>query len=104
MWFKPRIGLACMPGYFIEMKEKYCLRWLVFVFAILGCSFRLAYAHHSFAFEFDANQQGSLIGEITEGRFVNPHVVYRMRPDGTEEDWQLQTHNVGVMLRLGWTA
>ena len=22
MWFKPRIGLACMPGYFIEMKEK----------------------------------------------------------------------------------
>jgi len=96
-------GIVRLVG-FIEMKEKYCLRWLVFVFAILGCSFRLAYAHHSFAFEFDANQQGSLIGEITEVRFVNPHVVYRMRPDGTEEDWQLQTHNVGVMLRLGWTA
>ena len=92
---------------FIEMKEKYCLRWLVFVFATLGCSFHSAYAHHSFAFEFDADQQGSLTGEITEVRFVNPHVVYRMQaeqPDGTEEDWQLQTHNVGVMLRLGWTA
>ena len=89
------------------MKEKYCLRWLVLVFATLGCSFHSAYAHHSFAFEFDADQQGSLIGEITEVRFVNPHVVYRMQaeqPDGTEEDWQLQTHNVGVMLRLGWTA
>jgi len=86
------------------MNEKYYLRWLALAFVILGCSFHSTYAHHSFAFEFDANQQGSLIGEITEVRFVNPHVVYRMRPDGTDEDWQLQTHNVGVMLRLGWTA
>ena len=103
-----RIGnLVPTLWFFIEMKEKYCLRWLVLVFATLGCSFHSAYAHHSFAFEFDADQQGSLTGEITEVRFVNPHVVYRMQagqPDGTEEDWQLQTHNVGVMLRLGWTA
>ncbi len=36
-------------------------------------------AHHSFAFEFDRNQNATLEGEVTWVRFSNPHVTYRVR-------------------------
>lgn len=64
-------------------------------------------AHHSFAAEYDANRHGTLRGEIVEVQFVNPHVRYLIRAeldDGTTEEWELQTHNVSTMVRMGWTA
>ncbi|HEY5623361.1 MAG TPA: DUF6152 family protein [Gammaproteobacteria bacterium] len=77
---------------------------MVAVFILVG--FDGAHAHHGFAFEFDTELQGSVAGEVTEVRFTNPHVVYMLSvetEDGAEE-WLLQTHNVGVMRRLGWDA
>ena len=64
-------------------------------------------AHHSFAAEYDANRHGTLRGEIVEVQFVNPHVRYLILAeldDGTTEEWELQTHNVRTMVRMGWTA
>lgn len=64
-------------------------------------------AHHSFAAEFDADMHGTLRGEIVDVQFVNPHVRYRIRAeqvDGSSEEWELQTHNVRTMVRMGWTA
>lgn len=64
-------------------------------------------AHHSFAAEYDADQHGTLRGEIVDVQFVNPHVRYRIRAeldDGSIEEWELQTHNVRTMVRMGWTA
>ncbi|MGE4657495.1 MAG: DUF6152 family protein [Gammaproteobacteria bacterium] len=89
------------------MKANTCLRCVAAALVLSGGVFHSVHAHHSFVFEFDPDQQGSLIGEVNEVRFVNPHVVYRMQaelPDGTTEAWRLQTHNVGVMQRLGWSA
>ena len=66
-----------------------------------------AHAHHAFAAEYDADQQGTLIGEVIEVRFINPHVRYLIRAemdDGAGEEWELQTHNVRTMVRMGWTA
>ncbi|MDD9996649.1 MAG: DUF6152 family protein, partial [Rhodospirillaceae bacterium] len=64
-------------------------------------------AHHSFAAEYDADLHGTLRGEIVDVQFVNPHVRYRIRAeqdDGSVEEWELQTHNVRTMVRMGWTA
>ncbi|MCH2668406.1 MAG: DUF6152 family protein [Gammaproteobacteria bacterium] len=62
-------------------------------------------AHHSFAFEFDRNQNATLEGEVTWVRFSNPHVTYRVRTqleNGAMEEWQVQTHNVGMLLGINW--
>ncbi len=64
-------------------------------------------AHHSFAAEYDADLHGTLRGEILDVQFVNPHVRYLIRAeleDGSSEEWELQTHNVRTMVRMGWSA
>ena len=80
---------------------------VVAALVLWACGLNQAQAHHGFAFEFDPEKQGSLIGEISEVRFTNPYVVYLVNAelsDGTTEEWLLRTHNVGVMRRLGWDA
>ena len=47
------------------------------------------------------------LAEVIEVRFINPHVRYLIRAemdDGAGEEWELQTHNVRTMVRMGWTA
>ncbi len=64
-------------------------------------------AHHSFAAEFDANAPGELTGVITEVRFSNPHVRYRVAvtaADGTVEDWEIQVGSVTALRPQGWLA
>ena len=64
-------------------------------------------AHHSFAAEFDANAPGELKGVITEVRFSNPHVRYRVavtKPDGTVEDWEIQAGSVTALRPQGWVV
>ena len=65
-----------------------------------------AQAHHAFAAEYDTDRHGTLIGEVIDVRFINPHVRYLIRAemdDGAGEEWELQTHNVRTMVRMGWT-
>ena len=62
-------------------------------------------AHHSFAFEFDADNKAFKEGQVTWVRFSNPHVTYRIKTElnnGSIEEWQIQTHNVRTMLRMNW--
>lgn len=64
-----------------------------------------AQAHHSFAAEFDANAQGELTGVITEVRFTNPHVRYRLdvkNAAGETESWELQTSSVTSISEQNW--
>ncbi|MGI9260226.1 MAG: DUF6152 family protein [Gammaproteobacteria bacterium] len=73
--------------------------------ALSLCGIKLAYAHHGFAFEFDVERQGTVVGMVTEVRYTNPHVVYMLdveAEDDTAEEWLVRTHNVRVMNRLGW--
>ncbi|MDR2212749.1 MAG: hypothetical protein LBE21_03885 [Pseudomonadales bacterium] len=64
-----------------------------------------ALAHHSFEAEFDANTHGEFSGVVTEVRFSNPHVRYRIdvtQPDGTVENWELQFGSVTSLRQQNW--
>ncbi|MGV3590508.1 MAG: DUF6152 family protein [Gammaproteobacteria bacterium] len=66
-----------------------------------------AIAHHSFSAEFDASKSGTLSGVITEVRFSNPHVRYRVdvkQPDGSVENWEIQAGSVTSLRPQGWVA
>ena len=61
--------------------------------------------HHSFAAEFDSENVGTISGKVVEVRFANPHVRYRVLAegeDGTNAEWEVQTHDVRTTLRMGW--
>ncbi|HHX81587.1 MAG TPA: hypothetical protein GX696_01215 [Pseudomonadaceae bacterium] len=63
-------------------------------------------AHHSFAAEFDSNARAELSGVVTEVRYSNPHVRYRIdvsAEDGGTESWELQTSSVTTLRQQGWT-
>ena len=62
-------------------------------------------AHHSFSADYDANNKGELAGKIARVQFRNPHVYYVIEaelPDGTTENWRLETHNIVTLRELGW--
>lgn len=64
-------------------------------------------AHHSFSAEFDASLSGEFTGVITEVRFSNPHVRYRLDvslPNGTVENWEVQAGSVTSLRPQGWVA
>lgn len=66
-----------------------------------------ALAHHSFSAEFDANLNGKFTGVVTEVRFSNPHVRYRIdvkQPDGTTVNWEVQAGSVTSLRPQGWVA
>lgn len=76
------------------------------VFVLIFSAFSLpVQAHHSFAAEFDADTKGKLVGTISEVRFSNPHVRYRLDvadAAGNVESWELQTSSVTSLRGQGW--
>lgn len=76
---------------------------ILFSIFTLAMSFALksAYAHHSFAAEFDANTRISVEGVVVEVRYRNPHVQYFIETDDSER-WNVQAQNVPTLRRRGW--
>ncbi len=75
--------------------------------AALAVQPTIVFAHHSFAAEFDANLNGKFTGVVTEVRFSNPHVRYRMdvkMPNGKTESWEIQAGSVTSIRPQGWLA
>ena len=65
-----------------------------------------AWAHHSFAAEFDEKKVVRLLGTVTEMEWVNPHAVIHMtvkNPDGTVTSWALEGNTPNSLLRAGLT-
>ena len=63
-------------------------------------------AHHSFAAEFDAAQPITLKGTVTKMEWINPHAwihVEVKKPDGTVENWEVETGNPSALVRRGFT-
>ncbi len=75
--------------------------------AWLGGQAMPAFAHHSFAAEFDAENTGELKGQIAQVWFNNPHVRYRLTTtgeDGSRQDWELQASSVTALATVGWNS
>lgn len=63
-------------------------------------------AHHAFAKDYQAGNEGVLEGKVTEVIFKNPHARYYLEvtnDDGSTELWDLQTMNLMALGRFGWT-
>jgi hypothetical protein len=63
------------------------------------------FAHHSFSAEFDASLPAKFTGVVTEVRFSNPHVRYRLdvkQADGSTENWEVQAGSVTSLRPQGW--
>ena len=66
-----------------------------------------AFAHHSFAAQYDASKPITLTGKVTKVEWTNPHVyIWIDAPDpktGKVVNWGLEMGGVNALIRLGWT-
>jgi hypothetical protein len=65
-----------------------------------------ALAHHAFAAEFDAKKPVKLRGTVTKMEWINPHAWIHIdvkKPDGTVEEWMIETGTPNTLLRRGFT-
>ncbi|MSO84047.1 MAG: hypothetical protein EXQ53_12265 [Acidobacteria bacterium] len=63
-------------------------------------------AHHAFASEFDAKRPVKFKGTVTKMMWVNPHAwiyVDVKKPDGSVEEWMVETGTPNTLLRRGFT-
>ncbi len=65
-----------------------------------------AWAHHSFAAEFDVTKPVKLVGTVTKMEWINPHSWIHMdvkNPDGTVTSWMIEGGSPNALLRRGFT-
>jgi hypothetical protein len=80
-----------------------------FVFLIAGLTLLApagAFAHHSFAAEYDTKKPVTLKGTVTKVEWTNPHARFYIdvKDDGgTVTNWNLELASPNVLVRQGWT-
>ena len=64
------------------------------------------HAHHSFAAQYDANKQVTLVGTVTKVEWTNPHAWFYVDvkdEKGVVTNWNLELASPNVLVRNGWT-
>jgi hypothetical protein len=64
-----------------------------------------AYAHHSFAAEFDGTKPTRLVGKITRVEWTNPHSYFYVDiadAQGNTTNWGCEGAGPGALSRRGW--
>jgi hypothetical protein len=65
-----------------------------------------AFAHHSFAAEYDAAKPITLHGAVVRVEWTNPHARFYVEvkePNGSAATWNLELASPNVLVRQGWT-
>jgi hypothetical protein len=81
------------------------LRFGALVIALLLCSAIRAFAHHSFAAEYDDKKVMTIKGKVTKFEWTNPHVRFYVdaKDDkGAVTNWDLELMSVNTLTRAGW--
>ncbi len=76
------------------------------VMAVVAAAAPAAFAHHSFAAEFDANAPVTLHGTITKMEWINPHSWIHMdvkNADGSVTEWMIEGGTPNTLFRRGFT-
>ena len=71
----------------------------------VACAAQPALAHHSFAAQYDANQQVTLKGTITKVEWMNPHTYFYVDvvdENGKVVNWAVEGGAPNVLYREGW--
>jgi hypothetical protein len=66
-----------------------------------------ASAHHAFTAFYDVSMVIEVEGELTQVRWINPHVKFTIRAKDNsdrEEIWDIETNSVSVLSRMGLSA
>ncbi|MES2625308.1 MAG: DUF6152 family protein [Pseudomonadota bacterium] len=78
---------------------------LIAVFALATSASTTAFAHHSFAAEYDSEKPIKFAGTVTEMKWSNPHgwIYVDVKDDaGNVVNWALETSASNGLIRRGW--
>jgi hypothetical protein len=77
------------------------------VASIALCAAGTAFAHHSFAAEFDITKPVTLVGKVTKLEWTNPHAYVFVdvadAKTGAVTNWEIEMGSPNGLTRLGWT-
>ena len=82
------------------------MRTNILIGTVLMAAALPAWAHHSFAAEFDINKPVKLEGTVTSMEWINPHSWIHLDvkgPDGKAVNWMVEGGSPNILLRRGFT-